>query len=49
MSRTYRALYTPLSVATSIAGGMIAGSVFTQICKRRHRPRQRAGLPSGDP
>jgi hypothetical protein len=34
MSRTSRALYTPLSVATSVAGGMIAGSVFNQIRKR---------------
>ena len=34
MSRTSRALYTPLSVATSVAGGMIAGSVFNQIWKR---------------
>jgi hypothetical protein len=34
MSRTSRAPYTPLSVTTSVAGGMIAGSVFNQIWKR---------------
>ena len=37
MSRTSRALYALLSVATSVAGGMIAGSVFSQIWKRRAR------------
>ncbi|WP_029112099.1 DUF4235 domain-containing protein [Mycobacterium sp. URHB0044] len=34
MSRTSKALYKPLSVAISVAGGLAAGSVFEQVWKR---------------
>ena len=34
MSRTSKALYTPLSVAISVAGGLLAGEVFSQIWQR---------------
>lgn len=34
MSRTSKALYTPLSITTSVAGGLLAGEVFSQIWKR---------------
>jgi hypothetical protein len=34
MSRTSKALYAPLSVATSVAGGLVAGAVLNQIWKR---------------
>lgn len=34
MSRTLKALYTPLSIATSVGGGLAAGAVFNQIWKR---------------
>jgi hypothetical protein len=34
MSRMSKALYTPLSVAMSVAGGLVAGAVFKQIWKR---------------
>jgi hypothetical protein len=46
MSRTSRALRTPLSVATSVAGGMSAGSVFSQIWKRRTPAGMRTFLPT---
>lgn len=29
-----KALYKPLSIAASVAGGLVAGAVFTQIWKR---------------
>jgi len=48
MSRTSRTLYTPLSVATSVAGGMIAGSVFNQIWKRVAATDQPPPNPKGD-
>jgi len=34
MSATSRTLYLPLSVATSVTGGIVAGAVFSQIWKR---------------
>ena len=34
MSRGSKALYTPLSIATSVAGGLLAGEMFNQIWKR---------------
>ncbi|MBX7434761.1 DUF4235 domain-containing protein [Mycobacterium sp. Y57] len=34
MSDISRSLYTPLSTAASIAGGLLAGAVFGQIWKR---------------
>ena len=34
MSATSKTLYMPLSVATSVAGGLVAGAVFSQIWKR---------------
>ena len=34
MSRTSKALYMPLSIGTSVAGGLLAGAVFNQIWKR---------------
>ncbi|MDT5286298.1 MAG: hypothetical protein QOF88_1187 [Mycobacterium sp.] len=46
MSRTSRALYALLSVATSVAGGIIAGSVFSQIWKRRPPAGMRTFLPT---
>ncbi|MGO4446404.1 DUF4235 domain-containing protein [Mycobacterium sp. 2YAF39] len=34
MSATSKALYTPLSIAMSVAGGLLAGKVFTEIWQR---------------
>jgi len=34
MSRTSKVLYMPLSVGTSVAGGMLAGALFKQVWKR---------------
>jgi hypothetical protein len=34
MSSTAKALYLPLSVATSVAGGLVASAIFGQIWKR---------------
>jgi hypothetical protein len=34
MSATSKALYMPLSTATSVGGGLLAGAVFSQIWKR---------------
>jgi hypothetical protein len=34
MSRASKALYLPLSIATSVGGGLLAGAVFSQIWKR---------------
>lgn len=34
MSNTSKAFYQPLSIATSIAGGLLASAVFGQIWKR---------------
>jgi len=34
MSSTSKALYKPLSIATSVAGGLLAGKVFTEIWQR---------------
>jgi Protein of unknown function (DUF4235) len=34
MSKTSKALYLPLSTATSVTGGLLAGVVFGQIWKR---------------
>jgi hypothetical protein len=34
VSRTSKVLYTPLSMVTSVAGGLLAGAVFNQIWKR---------------
>ncbi|KMO75604.1 DUF4235 domain-containing protein [Mycolicibacterium obuense] len=34
MSRLSRKLYTPLSVATGVGGGLLAGQIFGQIWKR---------------
>jgi Protein of unknown function (DUF4235) len=34
MSKTSKALYLPLSIATSVAGGLLASAVFGQIWKR---------------
>ena len=34
MSKTSKALYLPLSIATSVTGGVLAGAVFGQIWKR---------------
>jgi hypothetical protein len=37
MSAASKALYKPLSIATSVAGGLLAGKVFTEIWQRaRH-------------
>ncbi|MBB2991059.1 hypothetical protein FHR72_002532 [Mycolicibacterium iranicum] len=34
MSKIARSLYTPLSVATGVGGGLLAGTIFGQIWKR---------------
>ena len=34
MSKVARSLYTPLSVATGVGGGLLAGQIFGQIWKR---------------
>lgn len=34
MSRLSRSLYTPLSVAIGVGGGLLAGQIFGQIWKR---------------
>lgn len=34
MSKVARSLYTPLSVATGVGGGLLAGAIFGQIWKR---------------
>lgn len=34
MSKIARSLYTPLSVATGIGGGLLAGAIFGQIWQR---------------
>ncbi len=34
MSGRSKALYTPLSITTSVAGGLLAGAVFSEIWKR---------------
>lgn len=33
MSRTTKVLYQPLSLAASVAGGLLAGAVFNQLWK----------------
>ena len=34
MSRESKAVYTSLSITTSVAGGLLAGEMFNQIWKR---------------
>jgi Protein of unknown function (DUF4235) len=34
MSKISKAFYLPLSVATSVGGGLLAGALFTRIWKR---------------
>ncbi|OAN39533.1 DUF4235 domain-containing protein [Mycolicibacterium iranicum] len=34
MSKVARSLYTPLSVATGVGGGLLAGAIFGQIWQR---------------
>lgn len=34
MSKVARSLYTPLSVATGVGGGLLAGAIFGQVWKR---------------
>jgi uncharacterized protein DUF4235 len=34
MSAVSKALYMPLQIATSVAGGLLAGKVFTEIWQR---------------
>lgn len=40
MSRVSKVLYMPLSMATSVAGGLLAGALFTQIWKRIDEPNR---------
>ena len=39
VSAVSKALYMPLQIASSVAGGLLAGEVFTEIWKRRERAR----------
>jgi Protein of unknown function (DUF4235) len=34
MSAVSKALYMPLQIATSVAGGLIAGKIFTEVWQR---------------
>ncbi|OBK31593.1 hypothetical protein A5634_13505 [Mycobacterium asiaticum] len=34
MSAKSKAMYMPLSIATSVTGGLLAGAVFSQVWKR---------------
>jgi hypothetical protein len=34
MSKTTKVLYEPLSIATSVAGGLLAGAVFSRLWRR---------------
>ncbi|MCV7285695.1 DUF4235 domain-containing protein [Mycolicibacterium wolinskyi] len=38
MRRSSKLLYRPLSIATSVAGGLLASAVFNQIWKRIDEP-----------
>lgn len=45
MSKTTKVLYQPLSLAASVAGGLLAGAVFNQVWKAVNR----SGEPPPDP
>jgi hypothetical protein len=34
VSASTKALYTPLSIAASVAGGLLAGKIFTEVWQR---------------
>jgi hypothetical protein len=38
MSAVSKAMYMPLQIASSVAGGLLAGAVFTQIWKKLSDP-----------
>ncbi|MEE6166617.1 MULTISPECIES: DUF4235 domain-containing protein [unclassified Mycolicibacterium] len=40
MSRTSKMLYLPLSIATSVAGGLLASALFSQVWKRIDEPNR---------
>jgi hypothetical protein len=40
VSTLSKALYMPLSIASSVSGGLLAGALFTQIWKRVKEPDQ---------
>jgi hypothetical protein len=46
VSSVSRSLYAPLSVASSVAGGLVAGRIFSQIWQRISRSEQE---PPPDP
>jgi hypothetical protein len=45
MSRESKAVYTSLSITTSVAGGLLAGEMFNQIWKRLSDTDQPATEP----
>ena len=40
MSRTSKMLYLPLSITTSVAGGLLASALFSQVWKRIDEPNR---------
>ena len=45
MSSVSNAFYKPLSIASSVAGGLLAGAVFTQVWKKVSDPDQEPPQP----
>ena len=47
MSAVSKAMYMPLQIATSVAGGLLAGRIFTKIWQRVSRVNPRAAGSEG--